>query len=275
MSNPIVSLCEGGLLMRLRTDRLKELLKRRSLGGWIFWLFAFLWARLGDWQNFEWLANHHLLPKAWPTVIHPNYLTVALIFGGFAWFTAVLLWPKREGVSGIVGTADVMVQGLDIPDLEVIDGGASYAIDLAVFARMEVASLDKARTITRFELEMVAPDGTMYRANSEYELGNYDYKYNVSQRNEWGSVSSRSVREPMEDLAARVRNPIHPGTHVSRSWIRFELKDVKQGHEPKNCQIKIYAINPSGKRHEITTNGMQVKDFSDRECAVARKQRSY
>jgi len=89
-------------------------------------------------------------------MIHPNYLTVALILGGFAWFTAVLLWPKRKDASGIVGTADVMLQGLDIPDLEIIDGGAAYAIDLAVFARLEVASLDKTRTITRFELEMVA-----------------------------------------------------------------------------------------------------------------------
>ncbi len=261
--------------MELHTDRLKLLWKKRSWGGLVLWLLALLWGTLGDWQNIEWLANHHLLPKAWPTVIHPNYLTVALIFGGFAWFTAVLLWPKRKDVSGIVGTADVMVQGLDIPNLEVIDGGAAYAIDLAVFARLEVASLDKTRTITRFELEMVARDGTAYHANSEYALGNYDYKYEISERNEWGSVTSRSVREPMEDLAAKVRNPIHSDTHVSRSWIRFELKSVKQGDEPKNCQIKIYAIDPSGKRHEITTNGMQVKDFADRECAVARKQRSY
>jgi hypothetical protein len=208
-------------------------------------------------------------------MIHPNYLTVALILGGFAWFTAVLLWPKRKDASGIVGTADVMLQGLDIPDLEIIDGGAAYAIDLAVFARLEVASLDKTRTITRFELEMVAPDGTRYHANSEYELGNYDYKYDDSQKNEWGSVSSRSVREPMEDLAAKVRKPILSDTHVSRSWIRFELKSVKQGHEPKNCQIKIHAIDPSGKRHEITTNGMQVKGVGEHEYAVARKQRSF
>jgi hypothetical protein len=260
--------------MEIHANRLRKLLKRRSLGGWILWLIAFLWARLGDWQNFEWLANHHLLPKAWPTMIHPNYLTVALTLGGFAWFTVVLLWPERKDASGIVGTADVMVQGLDIPDLEVIDLGASYAIDLAVFARMEVASLNKTRTITRFELEMVAPDGSKYQANSEYELGSYDYKYEISERNEWGSVSSRMLREPMEDLAAKVRTPIHSDTHVSRSWIRFELKSVKQGHEPKNCQIKIYAIDPSGKRHEITTNKMQVKDLSDRECAVGRKQRS-
>jgi len=79
----------------------------------------------------------------------------------------------------------------------------------------------------------------------------------------------------MEDLAAKVRKPILSDTHVSRSWIRFELKSVKQGHEPKNCQIKIHAIDPSGKRHEITTNGMQVKGVGEHEYAVARKQRSF
>ena len=259
--------------MELHTDRLKLLWKKRSWGGLVLWLLALLWGTLGDWQNIEWLANHHLLPKAWPTVIHPNYLTIALIIGGFVWFTAVLLWPKRKDASGIVGTADLLLRGLDAGDLEIREG--VYAMDLALFARLEVASLNKTRTITRFELEMVAPVGTRYAADSEYELGNYDHKYDISQMNEWGSVSSRSVREPMEDLAGKVRMPIHSDTHVPRAWARFELKSVKQGDEPKNCQIKIYAIDPSGKRHEITTNGMQVKDIGDREYAVARKQRSY
>jgi hypothetical protein len=75
----------------------------------------------------------------------------------------------------------------------------------------------------------------------------------------------------MEDLAAKLRVPIQPYTHVARAWVRFEIKGVKQGHEPKNCKIRIWAIDPSGKRHEITTDTMQVKALDDdREYAVAK-----
>jgi hypothetical protein len=175
-----------------------------------------------------------------------------------------------ETQPGIVGTADLMLQELDIADLEITPDGSSYKIDLATFARIEVASLDKPRTVTRFEIEMIAPDKTVYRANSEYELGKYDHKFDVSQRNEWGGSSVRSERKPMEDLAAKVRTPIQPYTHVPRAWARFQFKGVKQGHEPKNCKITIWAVDPSGKRHEITTDAMQVKDIGDKEYAVAK-----
>jgi hypothetical protein len=175
---------------------------------------------------------------------------------------------------GLVGTADLMVQELEIADLEIVDGGKSYEINLAAFARMEVASLDKPRTVTRFEIEMIAPDGTRYQANSEYELGNYQHKHDVKKLNEWGGSTIQGVREPMAGLAARLRIPIHPLTHVGRAWVRFEIPKVKQGHEPKNCRIKIFAIDPSEKRHEITTNGMQVKAINDHEYAVAVHERT-
>ena len=77
---------------------------------------------------------------------------------------------------GLVGTADLMVQELDIADVEITDGGASYTINLAAFARMEVASVDRPRTVTRFEIEMTAPDKTLYKAQSEYAVGNYAHK---------------------------------------------------------------------------------------------------
>ncbi len=82
--------------MDIHSDRLRLLVKKRSIGGWIFWLLAASWKRLGDWQNVEWLGNH-LLPKTWHKPIpHSDYITVGLVVGGLAWFTAVLLWPKRK-----------------------------------------------------------------------------------------------------------------------------------------------------------------------------------
>ena len=173
--------------------------------------------------------------------------------------------------SGIVGDADLMLQELDLADLEIIQGGAAYVVNLAAFVRMEIASLDTPRTVKRFEIEMIAPDGTIYRANSEYELGAYDYHHEVSKKDSWGMTRIERIREPMEDLAAKVRNPIQPNTHVPRAWVRFEIPGVKQGHEPKNCKIRIFAIDPSEQRHEITTDSMQVKATDDnREYAVAR-----
>ena len=178
--------------------------------------------------------------------IGPSVKFPLIIFTTLVAFFVVRAYVKTK--PGLVGTADLMVQELEITDLEIIGDG--YTINLAAFARMEVASLDKPRTVTRFEIEMVAPDGTRYQANSEYQLGNYHYKHDVKKLNEWGGSSSLGLREPMEDLAAKLRIPIQPFTHVGRAWVRFELSKVKQGHEPKNCRITLFAIDPSGKRHE-------------------------
>jgi hypothetical protein len=110
-----------------------------------------------------------------------------------------------------------------------------------------------------------------YRANSEYEVGDFDHVHDVSKKDGWGVVTVDRVREPMEDLAARLGIPIQPGTHVSRAWVRFEIAGVKQGHEPVSCRIEIFAIDPSGKRHEITTDAMKVRPIDeDREYAVIR-----
>ena len=141
---------------------------------------------------------------------------------------------------------------------------------MAVFARIEVASLDRPRTVKHFEIEMTAPDGTTkYFAKSEYELGKYEHKHDISKRDAWGIATVETVREPMEDLAGKLRIPIQPYTHVPRAWVRFEIKAVKHEHEPKNCRIEIFAIDPSGKRHEITADGMEVKAIDDdREYAI-------
>ncbi len=187
---------------------------------------------------------------------------VALVFVIRAYFTSK---------PAIVGTADLMLQELDISDLEIATDMSSYKVNAAVFARIEVAVLDRPRTVTHFEIEMIAPDETKYSAKSEYEAGQYDYKHDVSKKDLWGFATVESVREPMEDLAAKLRTPIPPLTHVPRAWVRFEIKSVKQGHEPNNCQIKILAVDPSGRRHDINTNDMQVKAIDDdKEYAVIR-----
>lgn len=191
-------------------------------------------------------------------------------------FTLVLLYfivrAYLKTQPGIVGNADLMIQELDISDLKIGTSMEVYELDLAAFARMEVASLDRPRTVKNFEIEMIAPGGTVYRATSEYELGNYEYQHDVSKKDDWGMTNVQRVREPMEDLAAKLRTPIQPYTHVARAWVRFEIPGVKQGHEPVNCQIKIFAIDPGGRRHEITTDSMKVTGISDdHEYAVAGK----
>jgi hypothetical protein len=80
-----------------------------------------------------------------------------------------------------------------------------------------------------------------------------------------------TVREPMEDLAAKLRTPIQPYTYDARAWVRFEIKGVKQGDEPKNCRIRMFAIDPGGRRHDINTDAMQVKAIDDdHEFAIPR-----
>jgi hypothetical protein len=161
---------------------------------------------------------------------------------------------------------------LDISDLAIAPDLSSYEINLAAFARIEVASTDKPRTIKHFEIEMTAPDGTQYQAKSEYELGSYDYKHEVTRKDTRGFATIETVREPMEDLAAKVRIPIQPYTHVSRAWVRFEISKVKQGHEPHNCTIRIFAVDPIGVRYEINTDEMQVRTIDAYEYAVAKGQ---
>lgn len=81
--------------MKFRSDNFKALFKKRSIPGWILFAFSFLWRRLADWQNIEWLGKH-AVPKTWPkTVPHPNYVTMTLFFTGLAWFTAILFWPRK------------------------------------------------------------------------------------------------------------------------------------------------------------------------------------
>lgn len=85
--------------MDIHWDRMKLLVKKRSIGGWLILIVGIFWKRLGDWQNVEWLANH-LLPKTWPKImLHADSVTVILIVGGFAWLTVVLLWPRKASVS--------------------------------------------------------------------------------------------------------------------------------------------------------------------------------
>jgi hypothetical protein len=119
------------------------------------------------------------------------------------------------------------------------------------------------------EIEMTAPDGTEYLAKSEYEVGNYDHIHDDTKKDDWGMTSHRRVREPMEDLAAKARTPIQPSTHVGRAWVRFEIPGVRQGHEPANCRIKIFAVDPANQRHKIATDDMRVAKTEDREYAAA------
>jgi hypothetical protein len=215
----------------------------------------------------KWSYDHLAVPRS-------GLLTLAIVLVGIGLIFSETIQKSIQAwmtASGITGNADLMLQELNLSDIKITNGGASYEINLAAFVRIDVASLDKPRTVKRFEIEMVAPDGTLYRANSEYEVGEYDHVYDIAKKDSWGLNRVERRREPMEDLAARVRTPIQPATHVPRAWVRFEINGVKQGHEPKNCTIRIFAIDPSEMRHEITTDAMQVRAIDeDREYAVVR-----
>jgi hypothetical protein len=205
---------------------------------------------------------------------HSGLLTFAVFFIGIGLIFSETIQRSIQQMPrlGIVGDADLLLQELDISDIAIAPDWASYEIDLGAFARIEVASLDKPRTIKHFVIEMTAPDGTLYTAQSEYEVGKYDYKHDIHKKDSWGFPIVDTVREPMDDLAGKVRIPIQPYTHVPRAWVRFEIKNVKQGHEPTHCTIKIFAVDPSGARHEVRTDEMQVKAIDDQEYAVARNQ---
>ena len=229
-----------------------------------FFLYGTLEHRLFGWLN-NYIDSNAGKCAAKLLTVGGSFLVPLVVLAALLLFFIIRAYFKSQ--PGIVGTADLMVQELDVTDLEIADEG--YVLNLAAFARMEVASLDKPRTVTRFEMEMTAPDKTKYRARSEYELGKFQHKYELKKMNEWGASTIQSKREPMEDLAAKLRSPIQPFTHVGRAWVRFELPKVKAGHEPSNCYIRIFAIDPSGKRHEIKADGMQVKAITDHEFAVA------
>lgn len=177
-------------------------------------------------------------------------------------------WTKTSSL-GLAGDADIMIQELDISDLE-ISRDWSYVVNLALFVRMEITSLDKPRTVKDFEIEMTAPDSTIYRAKSQYELGAYEHVHDVEAKDNWGMATFERIREPMADLAAKARTPIQPGTHLGRAWARFEIPQVKQGHEHYKCRFKIFAVDPAGERYRIATDGMRIIGLDAREYATAR-----
>ncbi len=86
--------------MGLHLERLRLLKQKRSIVGWILVIAAFLWQRLGDWQNIEYLQSKHLFPTALPNMPLSTSITIVLFVCGLAWLTAVLAWPKRPALAG-------------------------------------------------------------------------------------------------------------------------------------------------------------------------------
>jgi hypothetical protein len=81
--------------MEVHFDRLKKLVKAKSVGGWLLVLAGIFWRRLGDWQTVEWLGQHW--PKSWPRTMPPfSHNTIFLFIGAFVWLTLVVLIPERK-----------------------------------------------------------------------------------------------------------------------------------------------------------------------------------
>src|SRR5258707_219894 len=115
---------------------------------WIVILPLVIWLLGGAVEHrfFGWLNNYidsnagifaAKMLKVGGSFLVPLVVLVALLLG----FIIRAYFRSRPG---IVGAVDLIVQELEIADLEFSADG--YVINLAAFARMEVASLDKPRT---------------------------------------------------------------------------------------------------------------------------------
>src|SRR6266403_1422863 len=84
--------------MKLHLDRLKQLVKKRSIFGWILFVFGFGWRRLGDWQSVEWLADHLPFTRLVKAMVHfhPDYVSIGILGAAFVWLTFIVLWPKKQ-----------------------------------------------------------------------------------------------------------------------------------------------------------------------------------
>lgn len=266
-------------------NRLENLKQKGAIPAWILFglsVLLYVWEIAGNVSTAAWLYG--LLPSSWKRMpqMDTNF-TVGLAGSVPFWmFLAALIWlgilafvpPKRR--HGIVGGADLLIIRLDLTDIRFDrgwDGSTATTgleiISLGTFIRMWVGVTDEQRTVRKFVVEATAPDSTVYRAESEWEFGKFYHRHVQTSRDSLGYVIDRTLYEPMEDLAAKLRTPVQPNTH-REGWIRFELKNVK--HELKNCSIKIHAVDVSGDLHEIKADGMQVREVADHEFASATQQ---
>jgi hypothetical protein len=78
--------------MEMHFDRLKVLLKKRSLGGWLLLILGVGWQWLEHLHTAVWVVDR-LFPEGRPRIMfHPNYITFGLFILGLLWLSVVLLW---------------------------------------------------------------------------------------------------------------------------------------------------------------------------------------
>jgi len=171
----------------------------------------------------------------------------------------------------ITGKADLLIYRLNVDDM---DDLAMNQIHLGIFIRTSVGVTDIARTISKFVLELYA-DEAKYSAEAEREIGDYYHVYECKAHDERGHPRLQEMRKEMDNLLALVRTtPIAPYTQAE-GWLRFELRNVRVGHEPHHGgRLKLYALDfPLEKRYELNTENLQIKTIDSSEHAELKKRR--
>jgi hypothetical protein len=200
-----------------------------------------------------------------------------MFLAGLIWLGILAFVPRRA--ASIIGNADLLIMRWEFNDLRLDpqpDTNRIFMVDVGAFVRMAVSVTDKPRTVKKFEMEVrllksgkVRKEAT-YSAESEREIGDYQYHHNRVRTDSYGYAAEEEISEPMPDLAEKLRTPLPPGTHAE-GWVRFELKGVK--HELKQCNIVIYAIDAMNGRNEIATSSLAVREFEDHEYVDTARRR--
>ncbi len=168
----------------------------------------------------------------------------------------------------IFGHADLLIQRLSIgDDLSVAPDGSTYQINLGLFVRTSVSTTDKPRTISAFVLEL-SSDAAIYSGEAAGDIGNYCHRYERHVNEGWGRPTIQTVRDEMHNLLALLRTtPIAPDMKVE-GWLRFELKNVTKGQEPKyGGKLRLYAFDVRKNRYELDTSNLNVRAPDSNEYA--------
>jgi hypothetical protein len=118
--------------MEMYFNRLKLLLKKRSLGGLLLLMLGLSWRWLEHLHTAVWVLDR-LFPNGWPKVMfHPNYVTFGLFGAGLLWFTLVLLWPGRSSIPNLWLEFDPNTTPSDDRTLRIQNVGNNPVFDVVV-----------------------------------------------------------------------------------------------------------------------------------------------
>ncbi|PYX57015.1 MAG: hypothetical protein DMG73_14045 [Acidobacteria bacterium] len=257
----------------LVSTRLRALRRPKAwpgVAGSVYTIAKWGWRRIGDIKNVQFIREQiPTWPKHWNLPLLHVIPTSAVFVAGIAWSTVILLRPTKR--RAIIGKADLLITRLDLRDLSISWDSRFYQINLGVFIKMSIAVVDKRRPFTGFDLTVEIAEAK-YHARSEQELGDYQHVYRCTYPTGLGHAAVETVKEPMVDLAARLRQPLDPETHKKEGWARFELKQVRQGHDqPCKFRVTLFAIDAIANWHPVDASNIRVMAIDSHEFAELRQ----